>query len=65
MKAKTETLQIRLTATEKLGFEQAAAIAGIPISAWVRERLRESAIRELERIGQRAPFIPNISMGGD
>ena len=63
MKAKTETLQIRLTATEKLGFEQAAAIAGIPISAWVRERLREAAIRELERVGQRAPFIPNISMG--
>lgn len=65
MRAKTETLQARCTAAEEQGFKLAAAIAGIRISVWVRERLRESAIRELKRVRQRALFIPNISMGGN
>ncbi len=61
--AKSETVQIRLTISEKRGFEQAAALAGIPISAWVRERLRMVAIRELETAGQRVPFVPPFSVG--
>lgn len=65
MKSKSETLQIRLSADEKAGFEHAAAIAGIPVSSWVRERLRDAAIREMERVGQRAPFVPKISLKGD
>ena len=57
MKTKTENLQIRLTSPEKAGFEEAAALAGIPVSSWVRERLRLAAIRELESAGRRVPFI--------
>ena len=65
MKAKTETIQIRLTAAEKAGFELAAELAGIPLSSWVRERLRLTAIRELESAGRRIPFVAEIPIGGN
>lgn len=65
MKVKTETIQIRLTTAEKEGFELAAELAGIPISSWVRERLRLTAIRELESAGKRVPFIAEIPIGGN
>jgi predicted HicB family RNase H-like nuclease len=64
MKPKTEILQIRISDSEKEGFELAAALAGISLSSWVRERLRLTAIRELEGAGRRVPFVPEISMGG-
>jgi hypothetical protein len=64
MKPKTEILQIRVTDSEKEGFELAATLAGISLSSWVRERLRLTAIRELEGAGMRVPFVPEISMGG-
>ena len=57
---KTNTLQIRLQDAEKEAFERAAELAGISLSSWVRERLRAAAIRELEGIGQTAPFINKI-----
>jgi hypothetical protein len=63
MKEKSQTLQIRLSAAEKDGFEQAAELAGIPISSWVRERLRLSAIRELESAGRRVPFVSPVPLG--
>jgi len=53
-----------LQSAEKDGFEEAAALAGISLSSWVRERLRLSAIRELESAGRRVPFIPEIPFGG-
>jgi hypothetical protein len=64
MSTKTVSVQIRLSVAEKLGFEQAAELAGIPISAWVRERLRLAAIRELEGAGRHIPFIPEVPFGG-
>ncbi|MGO4871002.1 MAG: DUF6290 family protein [Roseiarcus sp.] len=57
---KTNTLQIRLQDAEKEAFERAAELAGISLSSWVRERLRAAAIRELEGIGQTAPFINRV-----
>lgn len=60
--AKDEVLQIRLTETEKAGFAGAAELAGIPLSSWVRERLRLAAIRELESAGQKIPFIRPIHL---
>jgi uncharacterized protein (DUF1778 family) len=59
-----ESIEIRLQSAEKDGFEEAAALAGISLSSWVRERLRLSAIRELESAGRRVPFIPEIPFGG-
>jgi hypothetical protein len=64
MGQKTENLQIRITDQEKEGFELAAALAGITLSSWVRERLRLTAIRELEGAGRRVPFVPELPLGG-
>ena len=63
MEPKSQNLQIRLTEQEKLGFSEAAELAGIPLSPWVRERLRLAAIRELESAGRQIPFIRQFRMG--
>jgi len=62
--SKTENLQIRLTEAEKEGFAEAAELAGIPLSSWVRERLRLAAIRDLESAGRRVPFVRDFPLGG-
>jgi hypothetical protein len=59
---KSETLQIRITPAEKDGFSAAADLAGIPMSSWVRERLRLAAIRELESAGLKIPFVSPIHL---
>lgn len=41
-------LELRLQSKEKTTFRDAAKLAGVPLSSWVRERLRRAAIRELE-----------------
>ena len=64
MKRKTETLLIRLTADEKEGFLTAAELVGIPLSSWVRERLRLVAIRELESANRAVPFVAHVPLGG-
>jgi uncharacterized protein (DUF1778 family) len=43
-----EYLEVRLESAEKQAFKDAADLAGIPVSSWVRERLRRAAVRELE-----------------
>lgn len=60
--AKSELLQIRLDEREKRGFQAAADLAGIPLSSWVRERLRLAAIRDLESGGQQIPFLEPIRL---
>lgn len=62
---KAQILQIRLTDAEKQGFVAAADLAGIPLSSWVRERLRLAAIRDLESAGLRVPFILPIRFDTD
>ena len=62
-KTKTESLLIRLTPSEKDGFIEATRLAGIPLSSWVRERLRLAAIRELESAGRQVPFVAEIPLG--
>jgi hypothetical protein len=62
---KTDTLQIRLHPKEKQAFELAAELSGIALSSWVRERLRHSAIRELEEAGRQIPFLQNSEGGSD
>lgn len=60
-KRKDDLLQLRLEAIEKLAFEEAAEIAGLGLSAWVRARLRGAARRELEEAGRPIPFIPSLN----
>jgi antitoxin component of RelBE/YafQ-DinJ toxin-antitoxin module len=56
---KQEFLQVRVDETEKKAFTDAAELAGIVMSAWVRERLRQCAARELEAASQPVPFLKN------
>lgn len=52
-----EYLEIRVQNTEKRAFRDAASLAGIPLAAWVRERLRQVAIRELEAAALPIAFL--------
>jgi hypothetical protein len=54
---KSELMQIRVSVAEKEAFLDAARIAGIPLSAWIRERLRWAATRELESADKRIAFL--------
>lgn len=56
---KTENLLVRLERTEKQAFAEAADIAGIALSAWVRERLRWAAVKELQAADRQVPFLTN------
>jgi len=54
---KGDYLEVRLDPAEKRAFRSAAGAAGLPLSAWVRERLRRIARHELEEIGLPIPFL--------
>ena len=54
---KTEYLDIRVEATEKLAFREAAELAGLDLSAWIRERLRANARKELQAANLPVPFM--------
>ena len=56
-RARVGRLGLRVEPEEKEAFEQAAAIAGVPVSAWIRERLRRAARRELEDANRAIPFL--------
>jgi predicted HicB family RNase H-like nuclease len=58
--ALSESILLRLEPAEKAAFRDAAAAAGLPLSAWVRERLRKLARRELENIGQPVAFLMKL-----
>jgi uncharacterized protein (DUF1778 family) len=55
--AKTRYLQVRVTDPEKAAFDTAAELAGLDVSAWVRERLRLMARKELMDGGRPVPFL--------
>jgi hypothetical protein len=48
---------MRLDRAEKEAFRDAANLAGLDLSAWVRERLRAVARQELESAGQPVAFL--------
>lgn len=54
---RNENLLVRLEPDEKEAFKDAASLAGISLSSWVRERLRRVAIRELGEAARPIPFI--------
>jgi uncharacterized protein (DUF1778 family) len=56
-KNRTERMEFRLEPDEKTAFQAAADLAGVPLSSWVRERLRRAARRELEEADQKVPFL--------
>lgn len=56
-KVKGFRFAMRLDEAERDGFRAAAELSGLDVSAWVRERLRQVAWKELERAGKPVPFI--------
>lgn len=56
-RGRVERIGIRVEPDEKEAFEQAADLAGVPVSAWIRERLRRVARRELEDANREIPFL--------
>ena len=57
VRTRAEILQVRLTPGEKAAFVRAAEVSGIELSAWVRERLRTLAAKELQAVGEQASFL--------
>lgn len=56
-RTKSEYLDMRLEVAEKQAFRDAAELAGLDLSAWVRERLRLAARRELESANRAVAFL--------
>lgn len=56
-KVKSIRLDMRLHETEKEAFRSAAELAGLDLSAWIRERLRRAAREELREAGRDVPFL--------
>jgi uncharacterized protein (DUF1778 family) len=57
-KSKDDYLELRLDAAEKQAFKDAAELAGMALSVWVRERLRKVARKELEDADKPVAFLP-------
>jgi hypothetical protein len=49
----------QLTDLEKRAFVDAADLAGLSLSSWVRERLRRAARAELNEAGKPVAFLPS------
>ena len=56
---RTDRVELRLEPVEKEAFQQAADNAGLPLSAWIRERCRLAAKAELGEVGKPVPFLSN------
>ena len=55
--SKTSFLQVRLLKSEHDSFAEAARLVGLPLSSWVRERLRIIARKELQEYGKTVKFL--------
>lgn len=60
---KSEMVRIRVDSDERQAFQQAAELAGISVSAWMRERLRRAARIDLTDAGQQVPFVRTKAEG--
>lgn len=56
-KAKSESIEVRMSDAEKTAFQAAADLSGLSLSSWVRERLRRAARAELEDVGKPVAFL--------
>lgn len=56
-KLRDDRLELRLGGAEKQAFKEAADLAGVPLSSWIRERLRKAARDELTGFGRPVPFL--------
>ena len=54
---RNDPLLVMLEPSEKEAFKEAADLAGVSLSSWVRERLRLIAVRELEEAARPIAFL--------
>jgi uncharacterized protein (DUF1778 family) len=54
---KTSRVELRVTPLEKQAFEEAAAIDGVALATWMRNRLRKASVKELEEADRPIPFL--------
>jgi hypothetical protein len=54
---KSEGILLKLEPSEKQAFGDAANLAGVPLSVWIRERLRKVAAKELGEAGRDVAFL--------
>jgi uncharacterized protein (DUF1778 family) len=59
---KSESILLRLEMREKEAFSAAAELAGVPLSVWIRERLRRNARDELGEAGKPVSFLDTGTM---
>jgi uncharacterized protein (DUF1778 family) len=59
---KADYIEIRCEESEKQAFRAAAEASGLPLSGWVRERLRKIARKELEDMGMPVAFLNRLSV---
>jgi uncharacterized protein (DUF1778 family) len=58
---KTEYIEMRVEKSEKDTFRAAADAAGLPLSSWIRQRLRRDAKKELEDLELPVAFLDRLS----
>lgn len=56
-KAKADYIEVRCEEAEKQAFRTAAEAVGLPLSGWIRERLRRAARKELKDLGLPVAFL--------
>jgi len=59
---KQDYMELRLDVAEKDAFRQAAQMAGMSLSGWVRDRLRRNARKELEDMDMPVAFLERLSV---
>jgi hypothetical protein len=57
VQAKSELLQIRVSATEKTAFAEAAALDGEELSTWARRLMRRAVTDRFREAGRPDPFV--------
>lgn len=62
---KTDNMLVRLQPAEKEAFQNAADLVGLPLSNWVRMRLRRAAMRELEAASMPIAFLKDLGTDND
>jgi hypothetical protein len=58
---KADYIEVRCEEAEKQAFRAAAEAAGLPLSGWIRERLRRSARKELEDMSMPVAFLDRLT----
>jgi uncharacterized protein (DUF1778 family) len=58
---KADYIEVRCEESEKQAFRAAAEASGLPLSGWIRERLRRAARKELQDMGMPVAFLDRLS----